>query len=118
MKPSNQDVGHREKAASSSAADGASDAEGTPPPDVITEDDLNTFEGWLRFQGFDATTATPDELEMWRRVFDEGQKKAALKVGLMKLPPLIQGERRYAAAIRDGSDLWLTLWVRCSQKGE
>jgi hypothetical protein len=36
----------------------------------------------------------------------------------MKLPLLIEGERRYAVAIRDGSDLWLTLWVRCSQKAE
>jgi hypothetical protein len=39
-------------------------------------------------------------------------------VGLMKLPPLVEGERRYAVAIRDGSDLWITLWVRCSRKGE
>jgi hypothetical protein len=35
----------------------------------------------------------------------------------MKLQP-VPGEEKYAVAIRDGSDLWLTLWVRCSRKGE
>jgi hypothetical protein len=44
--------------------------------------------------------------------------KYSPKVGLMKLPPPSPGEQRYAVAIRDGSDLWLTLWVRCSQKGD
>jgi hypothetical protein len=28
------------------------------------------------------------------------------------------GEYRYAVAVREGSDLWLTLWVRRSPKGE
>ena len=96
----------------------ASDSDGPPASEFVNEDDLATFEGWLRFQHFDATTATPDELEAWRGMFDEGEKKAALKVGRMKLRPLVEGERRYAVAIRDGADLWLTLWVRCSQKGE
>jgi hypothetical protein len=36
----------------------------------------------------------------------------------MKLPSSKPGEQRYAVAIRDGSDLWLTLWVRCSPKGD
>jgi len=44
--------------------------------------------------------------------------KNSPKVGLMKLPPPSPGEQRYAVAIRDGSDLWLTLWGRCSQKGD
>ena len=39
------------------------------------------------------------------------------KVGLMKLQSL-PGEHRYAVAIREGSELWLTLWVRRSPKGE
>jgi hypothetical protein len=83
----------------------ASDSDEPPTREFVTEDDLNTFEGWLRFQRFDVTTATQDDLELWRRLFDEGQEKATLKVGLMKLPPLIEGERRYAVAICDGSDL-------------
>ena len=36
----------------------------------------------------------------------------------MKLPPPKPGEQRYAVAIRDGSALWLTLWVRCYAKGD
>ena len=35
----------------------------------------------------------------------------------MTLGPIV-GEHRYAVAVREGSDLWLTLWVRCSPKGE
>jgi hypothetical protein len=60
----------------------AFDSDGPPTREFVSEDDLATFEGWLRFQRFDATTATQDDLELWRRMFDEGQKKAALKVGL------------------------------------
>ena len=31
----------------------------------------------------------------------------------------LPGEYRYAVAVRDGNDLWLTLWVRCwPEKGE
>jgi hypothetical protein len=33
----------------------------------------------------------------------------------MKLKP---GEHRYAVAVRDGSDLWLTLWIRRAAKGD
>jgi hypothetical protein len=39
------------------------------------------------------------------------------KVGLMKLQQ-VPGEHRYAVAIEGDSDLWLTLWVRRSRKGE
>lgn len=35
----------------------------------------------------------------------------------MKFRP-VPGEHTYAVAVRDGSDLWLTLWVRRSRKGE
>ena len=83
--------------------------------DFISEDDLATFEGWLKFQHFDATTLTSDQLATCRRLFDEGRK--ANKVGLMKLQP-VPGEYRYAIALRDSSGLWLTLWVRRSRKGE
>jgi hypothetical protein len=88
-------------------------------PEFISEDDLKTFEGWLRYQAVDAATLTPDELAMWRGYFNEARARslATPKVGLMKLQP-IPGEHRYAVAIREGSDLWLTLWVRRSRKGE
>jgi hypothetical protein len=89
----------------------------TPENDFISEEDLHTFEGWLRYQQASASTA--EELETWHRLFEEARKAAATasKVGLMKLQP-VPGESRYAVALRDGRDLWLTLWVRRSRKGE
>jgi hypothetical protein len=88
-------------------------------PEFISEDDLETFEGWLKYQGFDAATLAPDDLAEWRDSFDKVRKEslATPKVGLMKLPT-VPGEHRYAVAVRDGSDLWLTLWVKRSKKGE
>jgi hypothetical protein len=85
----------------------------------ISEDDLKTFKGWLRYQAVDMATATPEELVVWRRLFGDARKRSATrpKVGLMKLQP-VPGEHRYAVAVREGSDLWLTLWVRRSRKGE
>jgi len=84
----------------------------------IGEDDLKTFEGWLRYQVVDAATATPEELETWRSIFEDVRRRSATtpKVGLMKLQPVL-GEHRYAVAVQEGSDLWLTLWVRRSRKG-
>lgn len=85
----------------------------------FVEDDLGTFEGWLKgIQGIDPATATSEILADWRALYDELHKKPAPKVGLMKLPPLMPGERRYAVAIRDGFNLWLTFWVRRAPKGD
>jgi hypothetical protein len=88
--------------------------------EFISEDDLSRFEGWLKSQAIDAATAKPEELENWRSLFDEVRESATAipKVGLMKLRPLVPDEHRYAVAVREGSDLWLTLWVRRSPKGE
>lgn len=85
----------------------------------ISEDDLKTFEGWLKYQGVDATTATPDELAIHQRFFDEVRKRtlAKPKIGRMKRQPIL-GEHRYAVAVREGSDLFLALWVKHSVKGE
>lgn len=83
--------------------------------DFIGKDDLKTFDGWLRYQGFDATTG-PEELETWRNIFDGGtaRSSASPELGLMKLRPKPPGEHRYAVAVPEGVDLWLTLWVRRS----
>jgi hypothetical protein len=88
--------------------------------EFISEDDLDTFEGWLRYQAVDLTTATAEELANWRSLFDEARACASAtpKVGLMALKPLLPDEYRYAVAIREGSHLWLTLWVRRSPRGE
>jgi hypothetical protein len=87
--------------------------------DFISEEDLQTFEGWLRYQAVDASTTAPGELAMWRRLFEEARQRSAAnpKVGLMKLQP-VPGEHRYAVAVREGADLWLRMWVRRSRKGE
>jgi hypothetical protein len=40
--------------------------------EFISEDDLKTFEGWLRYQGVDAATNAPEELQMWQGLFRRG----------------------------------------------
>jgi hypothetical protein len=56
---------------------------------------------------------------MWQGLFDEARKRSSAtpKVGLMKFQP-VPGEYLYAVAVREGSDLWLVLWIRRSWKGE
>jgi hypothetical protein len=39
--------------------------------DFISEDDLLTFEGWLRYQAADPTAITPEQLTEWQGLFDE-----------------------------------------------
>ncbi len=60
---------------------------GTVVQEFISEDDLNTFEGWLRYQAGDAATIPPDQLAMLRDAFDRAKERtlATPKVGLMKL---------------------------------
>jgi len=86
--------------------------------DFISEDDLLTFEGWLRYQAVPATTP-PEEQKLWREMYDEMTRlrDATPKVGLMKRQH-VPSEQKYAVAIRKGAGLWLTMWVRCSPKGE
>jgi hypothetical protein len=86
----------------------------------ISEDDLDTFEGWLRYQAFDPTTATPEELAAFRQLFEEAQAKTAAtpKLGLMKLNALKPGEYRYTVAVREGPDLLMTLLIRRDPKGD
>ncbi len=48
-----------------------------PHQDFISEDDLDTFEGYLRYQAIDPTTATPEVLASFRETFEEAQKAKA-----------------------------------------
>jgi hypothetical protein len=87
--------------------------------DFISEEDLQTFEGWLNYQGIDPSTTESEDLAIWRREFEEASQRHELRriVGVMKLRQ-VPGEYRYAVAERDGANLFLTLWVRRSVKGD
>jgi hypothetical protein len=87
--------------------------------DYVSEDDLATFDGWLKFHAIDLAALTEDKRAEVREMFDADVKRreTARKVGRMKLKART-GEYRYAVAIREGDDLWLALWVRRSPKGE
>lgn len=87
--------------------------------EFIREDDLKTFDGWLRYQAVDASTTRPEDLAKLQRIFEEVQQQRAAnpKVWLMNLRP-VSGEYKYAVAVREGTELWLVLWVRRSPKGE
>jgi hypothetical protein len=84
-----------------------------------SEDDPDTFEGWMRCQAVDIETLTPSDKEMWYGYYIESKERslASRKVGLMNLEPK-PCEYQYAVAVREGINLWLILWIRTSQKGE
>ncbi|HWY16075.1 MAG TPA: hypothetical protein VNX86_13140 [Rhizomicrobium sp.] len=85
----------------------------------ISEEELDTFDGWLRYQGVEKSTLSAEQLEMWRGLFDEGkQASLAAPKARMKLGQVPEREYRYAVAIRNERGLWLTLWVRRSPRGE
>jgi hypothetical protein len=87
--------------------------------EFVSDDDLPTFEGWLKYQALDTSMMTTEELATWRCCFEETgkQRTASSKVGLMNLKT-VPGENKYAVAVREGTDLFLVLWVRRNQKGE
>jgi hypothetical protein len=89
-----------------------------PPLEYISEDDLNTFEGWLKYQAFDLSTLSEEAAAAVRELFDEAVKARATarRVGRMKLKR--PGDSTYAIAIRDDTDLWLVLWIKRSSKSE
>jgi len=87
--------------------------------EFTSEDDLQTLDGWLKYQGINPATTTPDEWERWRLAFEAMMERTAVcpKFGQMKFRQ-VSGEHRYAVAIDEDSYLWLTLWVKRSRKGE
>jgi hypothetical protein len=86
--------------------------------EYISEDDLNTYESWLKYQALDLSTLSEEEAIAVRELFDEDvrARTTARKLGRMKLKR--PGESTYAIAIRDGADLWLALWIKRSAKPE
>jgi hypothetical protein len=86
--------------------------------DFVSEGDLDSFEGWIKYQGFDAPALSPSDLEMWKSMYLDVRRRVANtpRVGQMKLRDS-PGEYRIAVAVED-EGLWLTLWVRRSKRGE
>jgi hypothetical protein len=92
--------------------------DGPPGLEYISEDDLNTYEGWLKYQAFDLSALSDEEAAAVRKLFDEAVsgRMTARKAGRMNLKR--PGESTYAIAIRDGADPSLALWIRRSAKSE
>jgi len=89
-------------------------------PDLSgTTNDLDTFDGWLKHQGF-VVKGTPEGLVIrWRAEFESGKaRRMAARSAVFFNQPCPAGEYRYAVAIEDGADLRLALVVRRSRKGE
>jgi hypothetical protein len=93
--------------------------DGFPALEYISEDDLETFDGWLKYQAIDPSSLTEEDVAGLREIFNDAVKtrETARKVGRMKLKAQ-PGESKYAVAIRDGEAFWLALWVRRSPKPE
>ena len=86
----------------------------------ISEHDVKTFEGWLKYQAIDPASLTAAELATWRSLYEATRELADAQpqIGLMRLKPMKAGERRIGVAVREGPELWLTLWARRSHRGE
>lgn len=85
----------------------------------FSEEDLKNFDGWLKYQCVDASGLPSEELEAWRSDYYEKRAITASfsPVGKMALKSN-PNEHKYAVALRDGSDLWLAIWVKHTPKGE
>ena len=79
---------------------------------------MRTFEGWMEYQRMDPRLLDAKGLAEWRHAYEGATERAN------RVQPWTPKARRdpadhlYAVAIRDGSSLWLFLWVRRSAKGE
>ena len=87
--------------------------------EFINEDDLKSFEGWMNYQRKDISAISSQELEVLSSLYNQLRRQSdnRSKLGRMKLGS-IDGQCLYAVAVEEGSNLWLTLWVRRSPKGE
>jgi hypothetical protein len=45
----------------------------------MSEEAFTNFDGWLNYQGVDAATVRPEELAIWRRVFDDATNNTTKK---------------------------------------
>jgi hypothetical protein len=88
----------------------ADDTVKAPALEFLSDADVATYEGWLKFQAIDLATLTEEEAADVRAMFNDALKRrtTSRKVGRMKLKAKA-GESKYAVAIREGADLWLAL---------
>jgi hypothetical protein len=91
--------------------------------DITSEDDLNTFDRYLRLQGVDPATTEQDVLAQFREEFDAMMAKrlATPSMGEIFKPKATgakQGEFKIAVAVREGDQLLLTMAVRRDHKGD
>jgi transcriptional regulator with XRE-family HTH domain len=93
--------------------------DGEPDPYRGTTNDLDTFEGWLKHQGFVVEGTPADLVSRWRADFESGKaRREVARSAVFFNQPCPAGEYRYAVAIEDGAELRLALVVRRSRKGE
>ena len=80
---------------------------------------MDDFDAWLSNQELVADSLTPEQLALFRHVFDEAIQRAA-EWRAQSAPSRSSGksDRRYAVAIQDGDELGLTFWIKRSVKGE
>lgn len=79
---------------------------------------MRTFEEWMDYQAVDVASLGKDELKAWHSDYDascEAQRQR--KIWTLRVRANAEA-LLYAAAVRDGSDLWLALWVKRNPKGD
>src|SRR5258707_262731 len=79
---------------------------------------LKTFDDWMKYQGFAAGDFSEQQLDAFRRNFDQMQVLSHhIRASTFK-PRAAPGDRTYAIAIPDEGDMRLTFWIKCSAIGE
>ena len=85
------------------------------------EAQLETFDGWLLYQGFKRGELSESDLALWRGTYEQHVRPRVLatpKVGAMKFNDRKGAGSRYAVAVQDGELLWLVLWIRRAVSGD
>jgi hypothetical protein len=81
--------------------------------------DLDTFEGWVKYQQLDLHGQPEETVAIARLAFETAKaRRAAARSAVAFNQPCPAGEYRYAVAIADGADLRLALVIRRSRKAE
>ena len=72
----------------------------------MSEDDLNTFESWMRYQAVDPSSLPPEQLTEWHAAFAEiSEHPSPQKIGLMNIRSR-PGENLYGVGARIRPPRW------------